>query len=190
MTASTPASCKDKGRRFQQDVAAKIRAALNLPEADVISRPMGSPGADIILSSAAQAKFPFAIECKRAEKWKLHEWWQQAQNNAPAGTEIEPLLVFRRNREDTYAITTYRAGLYLYPEGEIITNRGPAVKWQIKYWMQQAAAEAAATGFPGTIPIVRIKNGRNEIMLMYFDDLLRSIRPALADLADRGGDQP
>ena len=186
MTASTPASCKDKGRRFQQEIAAMICGALDLPDADVISRPMGSPGADIILSTAAQVRFPFATECKRAEKWELHRWWQQAQNNAEPDNGIEPLLVFRRNREQTYAITTPAALDRFACAGMVISHRGPAVKWPIKYWMRIAAAAQS----PDTIPVVTIQNGSHVIALMLFADLLRIIRPELAELASRGGDQP
>lgn len=183
MTASIPASYKDKGRRFQQEVATQIRTAFDLPDADVINRPMGSPGTDIILSTAAQARFPFAIECKRAEKWKLHLWWQQAQSNASPVMGIEPLLVFRRNREDTYAITTQSSLRFFSLSSMTVSVRGPAIKWPIRTWIQQAAVEVAESEHPEYIPIVLIRNGSQHIILLYFTDLVRGIHPELTEIA-------
>ena len=194
MTASTPASCKDKGRRFQQEVAAQIRATFDLPEADVISRPMGSPGADIILSSAAQAKFPFAVECKRAETWELREWWHQAHANSTDTTY--PLLVFRRSRAKTYAIVKTRDCSVItqkwqakYPGRQGNYNVGIRARWCVEKWM--GAATVLARAHNHEIPTVSIINEPldDNLTILYFADLLIILRD-LAELAARGGDQP
>ena len=90
-------SAKAKGRRLQQEVASRIRAAFSLPEADVKSLPMGSQGCDVWLSSEAHKKMPFGIECKNTEKLNVWAAWAQTCTNAK---ETNPLLVFSRNRSE------------------------------------------------------------------------------------------
>lgn len=100
-------SAKAKGRRLQQKVVAALRAHFNLPEADVKSLPMGAQGADVWMSSAALAKFPFAIECKNVEKLNVWKAWEQAKShiflqdgdNGFQG-KLYPALVFSRNNSE------------------------------------------------------------------------------------------
>ena len=101
MTANTPQSKKAKGRVFQQDVQDDIIEILGLPEEDVVSTSMGAPGIDIKLSEGARARFPFAVEAKRQEKWKIPEWWGQACENARKEKDLKPLLVMRKNHGET-----------------------------------------------------------------------------------------
>ncbi len=63
------ASCKNKGRQLQKYVAKTIREFLGLPEEDVVSRPMGSAGCDIMLSHLALFHLPLEIECKNTKKF-------------------------------------------------------------------------------------------------------------------------
>lgn len=60
-------SAKAKGRKLQQHVAQRITEEFELHDGDVESRPMGSGGADIMMSSAARKKFPFSVECKNTK---------------------------------------------------------------------------------------------------------------------------
>lgn len=62
-------SAKSKGRKLQQEVAKRIASFLDLPEEDVVSRPMGSPGDDIMLSRKALDLLPLAIECKNTKSF-------------------------------------------------------------------------------------------------------------------------
>jgi hypothetical protein len=99
---------KAKGRIFEKEVVASILAAFSdLSEHDVLFRPMGSIGADIILSEAARAVLPLAIECKRVgklENLNLKEAMQQAKANCPA--ELVPCVVYREDRHGTFASLT------------------------------------------------------------------------------------
>ena len=97
MVAKSTASCKNKARKHQQDIATAIQTALHLPEEDVVSRPMGSPGLDIMLSERARGVFPFGIECKRTEKLSIPAWWKQCEENAKK-EGLKPMLVYRQNR--------------------------------------------------------------------------------------------
>lgn len=96
------ASAKAKGRRLQQIVASRIRAAFNLPESDVKSLPMGSQGADVWLSEEALKKFPFAVECKNQESINIWKAFVQAYVHAVKEKErsLCPLVVFSRNRDE------------------------------------------------------------------------------------------
>ena len=106
MVASTTATRKQKGREHQQHIAEMIRIRYNLPEEDVVSRPMGSPGLDIMLSERARGVFPFGIECKRTESLSIPSWWRQCTDNA--GKEgLYPLLVYRRNHEPAMVVMEF-----------------------------------------------------------------------------------
>lgn len=96
-------SAKAKGRRLQQKVAKRLQEWFGFVAADCRSIPMGAQGCDIWLSSSAQEKFPFAMECKNVEKINIWEAWKQAKTHALNGREIEevyPLIVFSKNNEE------------------------------------------------------------------------------------------
>ena len=98
--AKTPASCKAKGRRFQQDIAKDISEIIGLaygPDNDVASRGMGQNGTDIQLSPTARKAFPYSVECKCTER--LDFWGSIKQARANCLEETDWLLVVRRNRE-------------------------------------------------------------------------------------------
>ena len=106
MVAKSTASCKNKARKHQQDIATAIQTALHLPEEDVVSRPMGSPGLDIMLSERARRLFPFGIECKRTESLSIPSWWRQCTDNAE-DEGLKPLLVYRRSREEAMVVMRF-----------------------------------------------------------------------------------
>jgi hypothetical protein len=87
----------------QQAIAADIQTAFNLPEEDVVSVPMGSPGLDILLSNRAREVFAYGVEAKRVEKLSIPSWVRQCTTNAEK-EGLTPLLVYRRSREDAMAV--------------------------------------------------------------------------------------
>ena len=103
MTASTPASKKNKGRLFQQEVRSLLINQLGLDALDVKSTSMGAGGCDISLSAIAREVFPFGIECKRAERINIWQAIKQAEANA-SSEDLRPLVAFRRSRSDIYVI--------------------------------------------------------------------------------------
>jgi hypothetical protein len=101
----TPRSAKAKGRRLQQEVRDKIlQVFTQLTVDDVRSTSMGASGTDILLSPAAQACFPFATECKNTEKLNVWQAIEQAEQNKGS---LKPLVVFSRNRSDTYVVLKF-----------------------------------------------------------------------------------
>ena len=108
-----PQSCKSKGRRLQQRVAASIVEAFpHLTADDAVSTSMGAGGEDVRLSTAAREAIPVSIECKCQEKLNVWSCLEQARANAPTGTT--PCLVFSRNRSPTYAVVPWEVLLDLY----------------------------------------------------------------------------
>lgn len=107
MTANTPRSRKGKGATFQKYVRDRIRKAYIgvLQEGDIEGRQMGGAGTDIILSPYAKEVFPFSVECKRQEKWNVHQWWEQASLNTDEGTK--PLLVMKKNNSEPLVLMRF-----------------------------------------------------------------------------------
>ncbi len=94
------ASRKAKGRKLQQWVCQKISDLTGIPwgkDELIGSREMGQSGVDVKLIGIAKDQFPYSIECKWQESWKVPEWIKQAQANQKKGTEW--LLVLRRKNE-------------------------------------------------------------------------------------------
>lgn len=103
MVATTPASRKAKGRRFQQAVRQDLVDHLGIDPGDILSTAMGQSGCDLYLSPAARALFPYGVECKAQETISLPAWWKQCENNA-SKVELTPLLLIKRNREEPLAV--------------------------------------------------------------------------------------
>ncbi len=99
-----PNSCKAKGRKFQGEVVAIIRAFFpELSADDVRGAIMGETGEDIKLSALGKRRFPFSIECKKRESLNVWEAVEQAESNARK-SGLNPVLVFSRNRSPAYAV--------------------------------------------------------------------------------------
>jgi len=81
-----PSSAKSKGRKWQQEIARLITEKFGLDEGDVVSRPMGSGGADLMMSPAARRSFPVTVEAKKTAADPGRKAMKQAQYNALKGT--------------------------------------------------------------------------------------------------------
>jgi len=93
---------KEKGRRLQQWVCNQLLLLLpGVKPDDVVSRPMGSNGEDVMLSPYARKLFPYSVECKNQEKINLWSAWSQTTNNS---NEHEPLLIVGKNRHRPLAV--------------------------------------------------------------------------------------
>lgn len=95
------ASRKAKARELQKLVASLISEAIGIPcgkDELIESREMGQAGTDIKLIGPAKEKFPYAIECKRQEKFNLHEAVKQAKANQEERSDW--LVVSRRSNEE------------------------------------------------------------------------------------------
>lgn len=98
-------SAKSKGRELQKWTCEKIADSIGEEfgkDTDIESRPMGQSGTDVRLSPRTKKKFPFAVECKRAESWSIHEWIKQAKTNQDSDTDW--IVIARRSRDNAVAI--------------------------------------------------------------------------------------
>ena len=96
-----PRSAKNKGKRLQNEVRDLILETYKqLEPDDVLSTTMGDSGTDLKLSPAARKIFPYSIECKNQEAISIWACLEQAKDNTKPNTT--PLLVFRRNKSETY----------------------------------------------------------------------------------------
>lgn len=96
----TRRSAKNKGMRFQKEVAEIIRTKFNLEERDVVSTPSSVQGVDILLSEKAKKLFPYAVECKNKEQLSIWRVIEQAESNVEKG--LDPLIIFTKNRRKNY----------------------------------------------------------------------------------------
>jgi hypothetical protein len=115
--ASTPASRKAKGRRFQQEIAFRIGKLLGMDvgqDERIASREMGQSGTDIRLIGRAKELFPFSIECKNQESWGIHSWISQAKANLEKDTHW--LLFCKRNRQKPVVIMDTETFFELYEQ--------------------------------------------------------------------------
>lgn len=93
-------SAKAKGRRLAVWVMELLyKYAQDLMQGDIVVTPASVPGDDLMMSPAARAIYPFAIECKNQET--LNIWEALAQVEARAGTRI-PVVFFKRNKSKVY----------------------------------------------------------------------------------------
>lgn len=97
------ASRKAKGRSLQKYVCALILETFpDLHKSDVLSRPMGSQGSDIILSNEAKQTFGYCVECKNQESFKsIYDAYEQSAKQKEEG---EPLLVLKMNRKNPLVV--------------------------------------------------------------------------------------
>ena len=98
-----PQSCKQKGRKFQQQIVQSIKETFPvLRDNDVKSTSMGCGGEDVVMSPLAESIFPYSVECKNVEKLNVYAALEQAATNAPR--KKTPILAMRRNRTKAYAV--------------------------------------------------------------------------------------
>lgn len=108
MAKIKPSSAKNKGRRLQQWVCRRISQITGYPwgtsgeDQPIESRPMGQDGPDVRMESHVLRQFPYSVECKRVERWDVHDWIEQARKNRMSGTDW--LIIAKRNRKDPVVI--------------------------------------------------------------------------------------
>lgn len=116
-------SRKQKGRKFQQWIAAQISNLLKIPvqkDGDIESRPMAQSGVDVILRGTALKLFPFSVEAKHQEAWAIPAWIKQAKANANSGTSW--LLFVKKNRTEPIVILSADDFFRIYEQ--VLANKG------------------------------------------------------------------
>lgn len=105
--AKTPRSRKAKGRRLQNEIRDRLLEEFKLLlEPDDIKCAIGSEtGEDLKLSPAARKLIPYSFEAKNQEKLNIWSALDQAQENCKES--LEPVLAFKRNNTETYAVIRF-----------------------------------------------------------------------------------
>jgi len=108
-------SCKAKSRRLQDAVCKQLLEHYKgiLEEGDLHPAIMGTSGEDIKRSPLGKKVFPYSVECKNQEKISIWAALQQAVENCPEGDK--PVVIFKRNRSETYAVLKFDDLLDLLP---------------------------------------------------------------------------
>ncbi len=117
------ASRKAKARELQKYVAQKISDITGIPcgkDELIESREMGQAGSDVKLIGEAKKKFPFSVECKRQEKFNLHDAVRQSKANQMEGTDW--IVISRRSNEE--AILTMDADKFFKLYERLIPREG------------------------------------------------------------------
>jgi len=106
---------KSKAVSHQNEIRDLLRHVFCPPfeNDDIVSRPMGNPGSDIILSPAILQAFPFYIECKRHED----KTWNASYKKAFEQTFCNdyPLLIRRKSRSDNHFFAKTTDVLEIHP---------------------------------------------------------------------------
>jgi len=98
-----PQSCKAKGRKFQQEIERRLKAAFPLTGNDIRSTSMGCSGSDLILSPRALQYLPYDFELKNQENVQLWATLKQTRSRIEDDS-VMPLVVIRKNRTKPVAV--------------------------------------------------------------------------------------
>ncbi|MBT4206735.1 hypothetical protein HOE22_00130 [Candidatus Woesearchaeota archaeon] len=97
-------SGKAKGRKLQQTVRDLLLEAFKdeLEPDDIRSTSMGAGGEDLQVSPLCRKLIPYSWEMKNQQSISIWSSLEQAEANCP--DNVDPVLVFKRNRSKTYAV--------------------------------------------------------------------------------------
>ncbi len=111
-------SAKAKGRRLQNEVRELLLEYFKdqLEDGDIKTALMGESGEDIKRSPLAKKILPFSFECKNQEKLNIWSALEQATTNCGEGDSA--VVVFKRNRSDTYIALKFEDFLELLRRSE------------------------------------------------------------------------
>jgi hypothetical protein len=106
-------SAKAKGRRLQNEVCQMLLEHFKekLQEGDLRPALMGESGEDIKRSPLAKRLLPFSFECKNQEKLNIWSALEQAAHNSGDGDSA--VVVFKRNRSNTYVALDFEVFMNL-----------------------------------------------------------------------------
>ena len=100
-TSMKTSSAKAKGRNLQNLVVKKLLDSFEqFTERDVRGAPMGTNGADVVLSEAAHGLLKCQIECKSRAMMAVYKDYEQAKTHG----DSEPIVVIKQNRSKPLAV--------------------------------------------------------------------------------------
>lgn len=107
---------KNKAVAHQNEIRDMIRTIFCPPfdNDDVVSRTMGNPGSDIILSPELKKLIPFEIECKRHEDKTWNGTYKKSFEQT-FDRSRKPLLIRRKNRSGNHYFAYLNDILDIHP---------------------------------------------------------------------------
>ena len=119
-TRMKTSSAKAKGRALQQLVVKKLLESFSqLTERDIRSAPMGTNGADVVLSELAHGLLMCQIECKNRAKMAVYTDYEQAKTHG----DSEPIVVIKQNRSKPLAVMDLDYFIQLLKRSTLNDNR-------------------------------------------------------------------
>lgn len=116
--AKTYKSKREKGRKYEREMAKKFvdfgidKNAMRQPLSGAIENLKG----DLNIAHNVAIPFKFVHECKAQSTINIHQWWEQAKQQA--GEFNEPVLHFKRDYKES--LTVLKTDTYLTLLAEII----------------------------------------------------------------------
>lgn len=123
----TPASKKQKGRKFQQWVRDKLLEAFKpykIRPDDIKSTSMGASGEDLQFSPFARDLIGISVECKSHKSFAVYKIYEQCVTNAKGN---EPVVFIKQNNSKPLAIVDaehYISLLKISKEKENLSVKG------------------------------------------------------------------
>ncbi len=139
MKKITSRSAKNKGARFQKEVAAKISELVNMPygkDECIQSRIMGGTSVDIVLVGPAKRVFPWSCECKNDKSFNLKSWIRQASKNMLSDTHW--LVLFKKNNFKPVVCMDIEVYEYLFGEADLKTLEYSSKNWFLEEYILKA----------------------------------------------------
>ena len=90
------------------------------PNEDVSSTTMGESGVDVKLTPQARKLYPFSIETKKQETFRLPKWIKQAKDNQLPDTNYQ--LFITKNRWDWLVVMDAKVWFKLFKEYTRLKN--------------------------------------------------------------------
>ena len=107
-------SAKNKGRILQKLLASKLSKLYKIEEGNFVSRPMGSPGLDLIVSPQVKEisglDRHFGFECKNQESCNLRKEYELHAAKHPDTFNV---LIHKKNHKKELAVMSLEDFLYL-----------------------------------------------------------------------------
>jgi len=102
MTANNPSTRRQKGKKFESDIAKDLRES----GLDKNARRMPCSGAMEDLKADIITDLPIHLECKRQEVWNVDAYYQQALQGKKQH-EI-PIVVMKKNGKEAMALLSWK----------------------------------------------------------------------------------
>ena len=140
---------RDKGNRFERRIANTLKEAFGV---NLRRTPLSGGWAEDhpdtagdIVNTDPEADWPYSIECKNSESWRLEslftdnhkwfdDWWKQTLDECPEGKI--PVLIFTRNYCPTFVATNNKVAMWVGGIDRIYIEEHDVVIYEFDTWIE------------------------------------------------------